>query len=45
MKKITIHEDAEEYLKSIDNEQHLSSSEMGGKTWRMADDELILHEN
>ncbi|MBS3770517.1 MAG: PspC domain-containing protein [Bacteroidales bacterium] len=44
-KQITIHEDAEEYLKGINNEQHLSRSEMGGKTWRMKADELILHKH
>ncbi|MCF8335288.1 MAG: PspC domain-containing protein [Bacteroidales bacterium] len=45
-KKITIHEDTEDYLVYIKNNQHLSSSEMGDKTWRMAEEnELILHKN
>jgi len=44
-KKIMIHEDAEHYLEYIDNDEHLGKSEMGGKTWIMAEDELILAED
>ena len=44
-KRITIHEDVENYLEYIENEQNMNISEMGGKTWRMAEDKLILHTN
>ena len=44
-KKITIPEEAEDYLDYIRNDQHMSSSRMGGKTWRMNEDELSLLEN
>jgi hypothetical protein len=44
-KKITIDEEAEDYLDYIRNDQNMSSSRMGGKTWRMNEDELFLLED
>ena len=44
-KKITIHENTEDYLKYIDNEEGLGRLEMGNKTWIMANDNLILNKN
>ncbi len=44
-KKITINEESEDYLEYIRNDQHMSSSRMGGKTWRMKEEELSLFEN